>query len=143
MVAAWARSIREGAHRAEAIGEGDGEEERTVLAYMRRGSGGYATREFRPSADVPRRTVQNRVDSLRGSRGPRCPRRGRDGARPARSVCRVAWADLLASGPHVIAACCTDGCVCGARVPRGVRAAGPLPEVEGNADATGPHGSVQ
>jgi hypothetical protein len=53
MVAAWARSIREGAHRAEAIGEGDGEEERTVLAYMRRGSGGYAAHEFRPSADVP------------------------------------------------------------------------------------------
>jgi hypothetical protein len=98
---------------------------------------------FARAQTCPRRTAQNRVDSLRGSRGPRCPRRGRDGARPARSVCRAAWADLLASGPHVIAACCTDGCVCGARVPRGVRAAGPLPEVEGNADATGPHGSVQ
>ena len=31
-------------------------EERTVLAYMRRGSGGYAAREFRPSADVPPRS---------------------------------------------------------------------------------------
>jgi hypothetical protein len=36
---------------------GEREEERAVLAYMRRGSGGYAAREFRPSTDVTKSEV--------------------------------------------------------------------------------------
>jgi hypothetical protein len=36
---------------------GGREEERAVLAYMRRGSGGYAAREFRPSTDVTKSEV--------------------------------------------------------------------------------------